>query len=150
MGEEVTSWQRYRAKPPRERRAAMWALAMTPLIKPLLRFGGYRRTVAFLEAVGRSPSAGDPQPIVSVASAAMDRLPFRTTCLDRSLVSWWLLGGEDHARIKFGVAFDETIGKPRFHAWVEADGRSLDLGNEHDLTFVPLEAAETIQPDRFD
>ncbi len=72
------------------------------------------------------------------------------TCLDRSLVVWWLLGGAPDAVIRFGVAPGSEGATPRFHAWVVADGVELDFDTEHLGTFLPLQSPGGIQPEGFD
>ncbi|MEX1133350.1 MAG: lasso peptide biosynthesis B2 protein [Acidimicrobiia bacterium] len=143
-------WQRFRAKSAAEQRAVLWALAVGPLVKVTLRTRGYAATVRLLERFQRSPSAGDSECRARAAESAMHRIPFPMTCLDRSLVVWWLLGGAPDAVIRFGVAPGSDGGAPKFHAWVVADGMALDFDTEHLDTFLPLESPGGIQPERFD
>ena len=146
----LSLWRRFRARPAAEQRAALLALAIGPVVKVALRTRGYAATVRLLERFQRSPSPGDSEGRARAAESAMQRLPFPMTCLDRSLVVWWLLGGAPDAVIRFGVAPGSEGESPRFHAWVEADGMALDFDIEHLDTFLPLESPRVIQPDSFD
>lgn len=118
----MNAWQRYRAKPADEQRSAVWKVALAPAVNLALRLRGCAATVRLLEKVPRTSSANNSEGTARVAESAMDRLPFSMTCLDRSLVVWWLLGGAEAAVIRFGVAPGDDGEAPRFHAWVEADG----------------------------
>lgn len=137
-------WQRFRAKPAAEQRAALSAFAVGPLVKVMLRTRGYAATVRLLEGFQRSPSPGNSEGRARAAGSAMQRLPFPMTCLDRSLVVWWLLGGAPDAVIRFGVAPGSGGEAPRFHAWVVADGMALDFDTENLDTFLPLETPPAI------
>lgn len=144
-------WQRFRARSATEQRAAVWALVVGPPVKLALRTRGYAATVRLLERFPRAPSPQGSEGRARAAESAMQRLPFPMTCLDRSLVVWWLLGGAPNAVIRFGVAPGSQGGEaPRFHAWVVADGVVLDFDTEHLDSFLPLESPGGIQPDSFD
>ncbi len=143
-------WQRFRARSAAEQRAAVWALAAGPLVKVALRTRGYAATVRLLGRFQRPPSPEGGEGRARAAEAAMHRLPFPMTCLDRSLVVWWLLGGAPDAVIRFGVAPGSEGEAPRFHAWVVADGVALDFYTENLDTFLPLGSPGGIQPGRFD
>lgn len=75
-----------------------------------------------------------------MAAAAAHYLPFRTNCLEQSLVLWWLLR-------RRGIAADLKIGARkaanRFeaHAWVEFEGSVIGGAGEEHLHFVPFEGS---------
>lgn len=103
--------------PSDERRAVVLAIAMTPWFSLRLRRRGLRRTRKWLSDK-RSPSFSD-QALIR-ADRAIRRLPWGPTCLDRSLVIWWLGGRRGY--LKLGVTRDGR----HFHAWVERDGRIIN------------------------
>ena len=102
----LISLRRIFAKDGHECRVALSTLIAAPLVKLLLRVRGYTRTVRFLARFTSAPVAGIDQAVADarIAQRVMWRLPFDLTCLERSLVVWWLVGGFDVAEIRFGVA----------------------------------------------
>ena len=78
--------------------------------------------------------------ISRLAAATARHLPFRTNCLEQSLVLCWLLE-------RRGIPADLRIGArkeaDRFeaHAWVEVAGLAVDPGNEQHVHFVPFKAS---------
>lgn len=147
-----TSLRRFLARPGAEQRAALLALTMAPLVKLMLRSRGYVSTARALGRVARSPASNFDQAVARAGAAhgVMRRLPYEMTCLERSLVVWWLLGGDTAGSIRFGVAPGETGQAPNFHAWVEVEGRPIDDGVEHVGSFLPLSPQDLPQPGRFD
>jgi Transglutaminase-like superfamily len=111
-----------------------------------LRLVGFRRWKAALEwLVPRSPHqdfggrAGETVDLLAQSeSSAARNLPFRTNCLERSLVLWWLLRrrGID-AELRIGARKDA----PNFeaHAWVECNGRVINEPGETHLHFTPFD-----------
>ena len=87
--------RRFFAKDARERRVALSTLLAAPLVKIVLRTRDYAGTVRFLTRMSRAPFAGIDQAVADarVAQAVIRRLPFDLTCLERSLVVWWLSPG---------------------------------------------------------
>ena len=148
----LSSLRRFLAMDGHERRVALSTLIAAPLVKMLLRVRGYVGTVRFLTRIHRAPFADIDQAVADsrVAQAAIRRLPFDLTCLERSLVVWWLVGGSDVAQIRFGVAPAGEGGTPSFHAWVEVDGTTLDDGKEEGAVYLPFTPAQPVQPDSFD
>lgn len=100
---------------------AMFVLAFSRLALAVFGFGRVRRVLLRFRAV--VPRADDAVRARSWAKAVVragERLPFRTTCLDRSVALWSLLrarriGGE----IRIGVRAGEPL---EAHAWVEHAG----------------------------
>ena len=144
--------RRFLAKDARERRAALSTLMAAPLVKMFLRLRGYAGTVRLLTRISRSPAADIDEAVADarIAQALIRRLPLDVTCLERSLVVWWLVGGSDVAQIRFGVAPAEKGGAPSFHAWVDVAGTTLDDASEAGATYLPLTPAQHVQPDSFD
>lgn len=148
----MTNLRRFLARSGTEQRAAMLAVAVAPLVKLVLRFRGYARTARLLGQLSPSPVSSPERATKNAGAAhgAMRRLPFEMTCLERSLVVWWLLGGDAAGSIRFGVAPGEAEDPPNFHAWVEVAGRAVDDGVEHVGSFLPLVSPKIPQPERFD
>ncbi len=68
------------------------------------------------------------------------RGPFRPTCLERSLVLWWLLQRDGiQSDLRIGVRKDE--GELKAHAWVEYGEHSSSCGPDSYGSFVPFEGS---------
>jgi Transglutaminase-like superfamily len=114
-----------------------------------LRFLGFRRWKEFVERRVERANAGAVQPrisavaaqrIVQLEEAAARNLPFKTNCLEQSLVLWPLLRRRGFsAELKFGARKD--AGKFEAHAWVELDGEALNNDSEENRGFVPFDGA---------
>ena len=115
-----------------------------------IRFTGFRRWRALAELLTRTTAPlpdvagagkiGVGQDIAQMAAAAARHLPFRTNCLEQSLVLRWLLR-------RRGIPADLKIGarkeaeKFEAHAWVEfAGGVAVGSSEEH-THFVPFEGS---------
>jgi len=108
-------------RPPDERAVALRALFAVVGVKRRLRREGYKNTLASLsDRVGSPVAAADARRLAMAADAAMKRWPVNVTCLERSLVVWWILGGGSDLVIRFGVARSQD--QPKFHAWIEQNG----------------------------
>jgi hypothetical protein len=116
------------------------AAVLLPLISLSLRLRGFRSTQASLQKhiTGDASKGYDPSDrakaaraalIVRMVRAAVYRGIGSATCLERSLVLWWLLG-------RRGIVSSVRIGTrkigPKFeaHAWVECDGIALNEPEE--------------------
>ena len=126
---------------------------MAPLVKLSLRLRGYARTIGLVSRFRRSPVAGfdEATELARLSYASMRRLPFHLTCLEGSVVIWWLLGGDRSAgEIRFGVTTDGDKDQPSFHAWVEHGGHTIDDGTEHLDRYLPFTGQSEPQPESFD
>lgn len=80
--------------------------------------------------------------IARTEAAAARHLFFHSSCLERSLVLWWLLG-------RRGIAADLRIGARKdagcfeAHAWVEYAGTVLNGSGEEHFHFVPFDSPIT-------
>jgi Transglutaminase-like superfamily len=119
-----------------------------------LRLAGYRRWRRWLEhfvpdatahtprearasANASAPSA-QAREVARLESAAAQRLPWRTNCLEQSLVLWWLLRRRGiAAELRIGARKQE--GTFEAHAWVEVAGTPIDLTGENHRHFVPFD-----------
>jgi hypothetical protein len=78
--------------------------------------------------------------IARMAAAAARYLPFRTNCLEQSLVLWWLLRRRRIAAdLKIGAR--KEANRFQAHAWVDFQGGGS--ASEEHLHFVPFEGSVT-------
>ncbi len=140
-------WRRFRRLSGRERRLLVHALLSLAVTSFGLRLLGFRRWQSVLGrlSVNRHLAPADQLKdaqrmarIVDTAARHSLKLP---SCLEQSLVLWWLLHRQ-------GIAAELRIGARketnRFeaHAWVELEGVAFNDGNIH-RHFVPLEDSVT-------
>ena len=146
----METWRRFRRLSGFERTIALNAALAHSFTLVGLRLAGFRRWKNVLDRWSRMNSndstpnpaadANSVREIARLQAATARRLPFRTNCLEQSLVLCWLLR-------RSGISADLRIGArkeaDRFeaHAWVEVAGRAVDAGNEEHLHFVPLKAS---------
>lgn len=127
---------------------ARWMFARATLLLPLislsLRIRGFRFTQAVLQKLmtrakalraerssgsASSASMNQLERMARMVRAAARRSVIRTSCLEESLVLWFLLQRE-------GIAADLRIGARKVagqfdaHAWVECDGEALNQVEE--------------------
>lgn len=80
---------------------------------------------------------------MQLEEAAARNLPFKTNCLEQSLVLWPLLRRRGFpAELKFGARKD--AGKFEAHAWVELDGEALNNDSDESRGFVPFDAGAAV------
>jgi len=127
------------------------ALVLLPLVTLLLRIRGYRATERTLR--GRlGPPAGSGEAAAELAGtasrmvlAAARHSIFPSTCLERSLVLWWLLARRGVAsRLRIGVR--KSGEKFEAHAWVERDGVAIGEPEEAHLHYAPFAEEFTEEP----
>ncbi|CAN5350504.1 hypothetical protein BH18GEM1_BH18GEM1_07030 [soil metagenome] len=132
----------------RERRLLTQAVVLLPLTALGLRVVGWGRWHGFL---ARIPPSGRRPPLVTEAElpdriqvvsrmtgAAAARLPWKATCLEQSLVLWWLLRRQGvESEVRFGVRKDDD--RFQAHAWVEHPLGILDESPEGEHRFAPFE-----------
>ena len=139
--------RQFRALKPPARELFLRASVLLPLVSATLPWRGFRKTKAslehFLPAVCGSESP-DAQPraalVAEMVRAAAHYGIGRPSCLEQSLVLWWLLA-------RRGIASDLRVGVRKHeenfeaHAWVECGGTILsDLEAEH-RHFAAFDAA---------
>ena len=112
---------------------------VAPIVKIALARRGYQGAVGLLERTRRRPVSDRSEAVgmSRAAEAVMKRAPVTFTCLERSLVVWWLVGGDDASHIQFGVAAKEGSA-PTFHAWVEMDGVPINDTTDVATRYLPL------------
>lgn len=142
-------WERLRrfsALPPSSKAVFLQATLLLPVTSLSLRLRGFRATQKWLE--GHLPrEVGDRTPVqhphydvsvvVRMVLAAAHHSPISTTCLERSLVLWWLLGRRNIAsQLRIGVR--KTGEKFEAHAWVECDGAAIAEPEASHLHYAPF------------
>jgi hypothetical protein len=102
----------------------------------------FPRGIALNPALDVDAKARMGADLARMEAAAARYLPFRTNCLEQSLVLWWLLR-------RHGLLADLKIGARKesnhfeAHAWVLFEGRVIgDWSDEH-LHFAPFEGSVT-------
>ncbi len=128
------------------KRVVFSAALMAPRIKRRVQRHGYEATTRWL-AARRKPvvtEAKDAIAIASIAQLTTVRVPGSYNCLTRSLLVWWLVGGDNSAHIRFGVIPDDGSGF-NFHAWVEKEGvvinDAADVASHYTPFTMPLPSA---------
>lgn len=115
------------------------AILLLPLIAIGLYMSGYKRTRRFMAHFVPANTTKKKHNIESVRRAEMTARMvdiaakhgfFRTDCLKKSLVTWWLLGRKGiESEIIFGIQKEEQD-LLHAHAWVEYKG--VPLGESRD------------------
>jgi Transglutaminase-like superfamily len=124
--------RRFNALPRPAKAILLPAALLFPLITLSLRLRGFRATERWLHsALGKpavAPLSADAASHIQMVSrmvlAAARHSFFAATCLERSLVLWWLLARRGIAsQLRIGVR--KTGDKFEAHAWVEYDGAAI-------------------------
>jgi Transglutaminase-like superfamily len=150
----ASKWHRLCALSGFERGILFEAFAALPATWVGLRLAGFRRWkflltrfTAALPAENLSPVAIDTARIVaSIGSAASRNLFFRPSCLEQSMVLWWLLRNRGiPAKLRIGAR--KSTNGLEAHAWVECGGTVLNEPEEKHLHFAtfdgPIDSVET-------
>ncbi len=152
----VNRWYRFWRLSRPERQALLQGLVLLPTTAVALRIVGFRRWQAALSRLAQREETESDFPEVSVqraqritkmVQAASRHGLWHTSCLEESLVVWWLLRRRGiPSDLRIGVR--KTASALQAHAWVELRGTAL---NDHedvhqrfqafhrDITNLPLE-----------
>ena len=139
MFRSISNWL---ALPPRDAWRLLGLMLGLPIVSALLWSCGLVRTRRVLDRLspqmsGVEASAGDLDRALRLAwlaGIAGRRGPFKTTCLRQAVLVHWLLRWRGLApELKLGVRKDERGFAA--HAWVELQGRSLDLARHDHVAF---------------
>ena len=124
------------------RTAALVALWRLTAVTWWLRTRGFGDIRERIDSVSEPDAHAAP---VSTAQLAriVDRLahgvPWRTTCLHRSLALTWMLNERGvPAEMRIGVGRDGPDEALLFHAWVEVDGHVVNDSTEISARFAPF------------
>ncbi len=123
------------------------ALFLLTLIRGMLRLRGYRKTQHWLQEKLRHPPISAP-PATEIASilemtcrmvrAAERYSPGQATCLEESLLLWYLLQSQNiSTALRIGVRKQKD--KFEAHAWVEKDGLALNQQEEQHRHYAPFD-----------
>lgn len=136
----MRTWNTFWRLNSRDRRAVVSVASAIAASHIGLRVFGYRRWTALLSRLSAStvrPVSEDniskilPEHLARLMVASARNLPFKATCLERSIGLWWLFrrSGFD-AQIRIGAR--KTGSQFEAHAWVEYAGVVFDYsGDEH-------------------
>ena len=122
--------RRFSALPRPAKSIFLRAALLLPLLSLSLRLRGFTSTRRSLQLGFRETSVprktADEKVAMStrMVLAAARHSPIRSTCLERSLTLWWLLGRQGIlTQLRIGVRKDGA--KFGAHAWVERDGVAI-------------------------
>lgn len=153
----VRRMRRYRSLSSQQRRDLRSALLLIPVVVVGLRIAGYARVVAALDRTSRRcrPSTGsalvdDARAVAAMVSTA-SRLGFiPSKCLDRSLVTWWMLRRRGISAVVRLGAGPDLERRMAFHAWVECEGEVVNDRSDVTVRFAPFPAEAFTPVRRFD
>jgi hypothetical protein len=144
------AFQRYRALDPEAQRLFWQAVRLLAVVGVSLRLRGFQQTKERLrkklpaQTAERQGTADALQKICRMVQAAAHYGPGHPTCLEQSLVLWFLLQRRGiPAQLRIGVR--KLPEKFEAHAWVECDGVALNQGEEVHRHYAAFEA-EFSQP----
>jgi len=124
--------QRFNALPRPAKALFLRAVLLLPFLAVSLRLRGFQATKRWLQKfpshLKDSPAAPDCEIIVKLTVrmilAAERFFPIHSSCLERSMALWWLLGRQGIAsQLRIGVRKDGE--KFAAHAWVEREGIAI-------------------------
>lgn len=147
--------RRFLALSPADRKVLLGAFFLLPLTAAGLRVIGYRRLRGFFESLLPGPPSvaldrvGDPCDAARRAAQMVDaaaREGLRSgTCLERSLVLWWLLRRRGiPAELRIGARKNASIFEA--HAWVELDGAVVNDSGEVHRHYAPFDEIGAAAP----
>ena len=143
VGRPSRSFVRWWGLNPPERAAALAGLWRITAVTWQLRTRGFGETLARLDSATGHRRRGPPAPNERLARI-VDRLgqgvPWRTTCLHRSLTLAWMLRERGvPAEMRIGVGKDNAREALLFHAWVEIDGLVVNDSPDVADRFAPFQ-----------
>ncbi len=153
----VRGVRRYLRLSAQQRRDLWCALLLIPVVVVALRIAGYARVVTALDRTSRRPrpstrsaSVNDARAVAAVVSTASRLSVLPSRCLDRSLVTWWMLRRRGiPAVVRLGTGPDPER-RMAFHAWVECEGEVVNDRSDVTVRFVPFPADAFMSVRRFD
>lgn len=141
------AFQRYRQLDTEARRLFWRAATLQPMVAVSLRMRGFRRTNEGLrkklsrqriETDGPAPNTSKLEQTCRMVKASAHYGLGQPTCLEQSLVLWYLLQSQRiPARFRIGVR--KNTGRFEAHAWVEYEGVPLNQSEELHQHYVAFE-----------
>ncbi len=134
----------------RSRGVALEAALALVATKAGLRVAGFRRWKALL--VRLTPQTSDftlpldaagieaAREIARIQDVVCRHLIFHASCLEQSLVLWWLLGRRG-IRAELRIGARKEAGRFEAHAWVKAGNLVLNDTGEAHLHFAPFDGS---------
>lgn len=146
----LNRWRRFWNLPGPERGTFLWAQALLPLTAIALRLVGFARwraALARLAPVEQRAFTGLEEHSIERAldtarmvQAASRYGSLRGTCLEQSLVLWWLLRRQGiDSSLRIGVR--KQASELEAHAWVELGSVVLNDSGELHRHYVPFDRA---------
>ncbi len=146
--------QRYNALPSGARTLFWRAAFLLPFIRIKLHFDGYKKTLHSLQnRLNRRP---DPfsqnqqngsalEMTCRMVRAAEHYFPGQATCLEQSLLLWYLLQNQGiPATVRIGVRKQSE--KFEAHAWVEHNGTALNQLDEQHRHYAAFDSEQLTPP----
>lgn len=146
----VEKWRGFRRLTGFERGIVVEAAAVLAVTWAGLRLAGFRRWKTALAWLAPSVETGpsgsaaleSARVIARMDSAAARNLFFHASCLEKSMVLWWLLRSRGiPAELRVGAR--KQAERFEAHAWVEFEGTVLNDFSETHLHFVPFDGPIT-------
>jgi len=146
----LKTWRGFWRLSARSRGIALEAAAALVATWAGLRLIGFRRWKALLVRLTPHPSQlkapSEPariataQEIACIQQSASRHLIFHASCLEQSLVLWWLLDRRGiPAELRIGAR--KEAGRFEAHAWIELGSVVLNDSGEAHLHFAPFEGS---------
>jgi hypothetical protein len=112
---------------------------MAPRVKRRVHRDGIAATTDWLTGRKRPliATASEAARVAHIAQTVTSRMPGSYNCLTRSLVVWWLVGGDESATIRFGVSPDDGASF-KFHAWVEKGDVVINDAQNVGQSYLPF------------
>ena len=149
-------WERLRRFSALERPAQKLFLRgalLLPVVSVSLKMRGFRATLAMLEASLKRRAAHQnsaeqlkSMPLaIRMVHAAVRHSFVRPSCLEESLVLWYLLGRQGiECTLRIGIRKDDE--KFGAHAWVEREGVALNQPDAQHQHYAAFDAEFTTRP----
>jgi hypothetical protein len=145
--------QRFRALERPAQKLFLRGAVLLPVVSLNLKMRGFRSTQAMLEASlkrrGTRQHAAEKTEstalTVRMVHAAVREGVGHPSCLEESLVLWYLLGRQGiESALRIGIRKDD--GKFGAHAWVERDGIALNQPDAQHQHYAAFDAEFTASP----
>jgi hypothetical protein len=151
--------QRFRALDSEARKIFFRAAALLPVIALSLRIRGFRATqTSLLRYLPRPNHSPQEQPTISkndldhcrltarMVDAATRHAWLSSTCLEKSLVVWWLLARQGiGSQLRIGAR--KVDAKFEAHAWVECEGVAISEPQDGHRHYAPFDEALSAVPE---